>query len=127
MPITRHIVPAVALAAMTAACSSPFGDDWVVEPIHVDRVEVSHIDTIPPQAAAHVVGVIGDSCATVHSVRQERVGNVAMVTIYRQRPLVAVCAQLALPYDDVIRLDGVFPAGDYVVRVNGVERAFSVP
>jgi hypothetical protein len=40
---------------------------------------------------------------------------------------VAVCAQIALPYDDSIRLDGVFPSGSYVARVNGVERAFSVP
>ena len=114
-------------AALQAACSSPFSDEWVVEPIHVDRVEVSLIETIPRQAAARVSGVLGNSCASFHSVRQERVGNVAMVTIYRQRPFLAVCAELALPYEDTIRLDGVFPAGSYVARVNGVDRAFSVP
>jgi hypothetical protein len=114
-------------SALQAACSSPFSDEWVVEPIHVNRVEVSLIETVPRQAAARVTGVLGNSCATFHSVRQERAGNVAVVTIYRQRPFLAVCAELALPYEDTIRLDGVFPAGSYVARVNGVERAFTVP
>jgi hypothetical protein len=114
-------------ASLGAACSSPFGSDLVVEPILVDEVQVRLVQTVPPQAEAHVVGVLGDACATLHSVRQARSGNEVTVTILRQRPLVAVCAQIALPYDDVIRLDGVFPAGDYLVRVNGVERAFSVP
>ena len=99
----------------------------MIEPIQVDRVEVRLIETVPPQAAAHVVGVLGDGCATFHSVRQARSGNEVTVTVLRQRPLVAVCAQIALPYDDVIRLDGVYPTGPYVVRVNGVERAFTVP
>jgi hypothetical protein len=115
------------MAAALAACSSPFGDDLVVEPIQVETVEVRLIQTVPVQAAAHVVGVLGDACATLHSVRQARSGNEVTVTILRQRPLVAVCALIALLYDDSIRLDGVFPSGSYVARVNGVERAFSVP
>lgn len=114
-------------AALSAACSRPFEVELVVEPIQVDRVDVSLIATVPPQASAHVVGVLGDGCATLHSVRQSRSGNAVTVTIFRQRPLVAVCIQIAIRYDDVIRLDGVFPAGDYVVRVNGVERTFAVP
>jgi hypothetical protein len=127
MPRRPRAAAIVLGAVLAASCSQPFSDEWVVEPIHVDRVEVSLIETVPKQAAARVVGVIGDSCATLHSVRQERAENVVTVTIYRQRPLLAVCAEIALPYDDVIRLDGVFPAGSYVVRVNGVERAFTVP
>jgi len=123
---TRALAVTLALAC-AAGCSNPLGEHWVVEPIHVDRVEVSLIETVPTQAAVRVTGVIGDSCAVVHSVRQERTANEVTVTIYRRRPLVAVCAQLALPYNDVIRLDGVFPPGSYVVRVNGVERAFTVP
>jgi hypothetical protein len=127
MSMHRRFVLAAGLAAvLSAACSRPFDADFVFEPIHVDRVDVSLIETVPPQAAAHVVGVVGDSCATVHSVRQARTGDLVTVTILRQRPLVAVCAQIALPYDDVIRLDGVFPPGSYLVRVNGVERAFTV-
>ena len=125
--IRRRCVLAAGLgAALFAACSRPFDPDLVVEPIHVERVDMSLIATVPPQAAAHVVGVVGYGCATLHSVRQTRSGNAVTVTILRQRPLVAVCTQIALPYDDVIRLDGVFPAGSYVVRVNGVERTFTV-
>ena len=121
----RFVLAAGLGAALFAACSRPFDADLVVEPIQVDRVDVRFIETVPPQASAHVVGVVGDGCASVHSVRQTRSGSAVTVTILRQRPLVAVCAQIALIYDDVIRLDGVFPAGEYVVRVNGVERAFT--
>lgn len=124
---TRRFVLAAGIGSVLLACSGPSDVDLVVEPIQVDQVDVSLIQTVPPQASAHVVGVLGDGCATFHSVRQARAGNEVTVTILRQRPRVAVCIQIALPYDDVIRLDGVFPAGDYVVRVNGVERAFTVP
>ena len=127
MPGRPSLAATVLGALLAAGCSQPFSDEWVVEPIHVDRVEVSLIETVPKQAAVRVVGVIGDSCATLHSVRQDRAENAVTVTISRQRPLLAVCAEIAIPYDDVIRLDGVVPPGAYVVRVNGVERAFTVP
>ena len=128
LPSCRQMVIAACIATgSSVACTRPFDADLVVEPIQVDRVDVRLLATVPPQASAHVVGVIGDGCATIHSVRQVRAGNAVTVTILRQRPRVAVCIQIALRYDDVIRLDGVFPSGDYVVRVNGIERAFAVP
>lgn len=112
-------------AGVGAACSNPAGPDIVVEPIQVDRVDVRILESSPPQAAAHVVGVIGDGCATLQSVRQARSGNTVTVTILRQRPRVAVCIQIALLYDAVIPLEGQFPPGTYLLRVNGVERTFT--
>ena len=47
------------------------------------------------------------------------------VTILRERPREAVCTQIAKLYDDVIRLEGQFPPGDYLLRVNSVEKTFS--
>ena len=108
-----------------AACSNPASPDVVVEPIQVDRVDVLILESSPPQASAHVLGVVGDGCASLHSVRQERSGNTVTVTILRQRPRMAVCTQIALLYDEVIPLDGQYPPGAYVVRVNGVERTFA--
>ena len=112
-------------AALGAACSNPAGPDVVVEPIQVDRVDVLVLESFPPQASAHVVGVVGDGCASLHSVRQARSGNAVTVTILRQRPRTAVCTQIALLYDEVIPLDGQYPPGDYVVRVNDVQRTFT--
>jgi hypothetical protein len=74
--------------------------------------------------SAHVRGVIGDGCSSLHSVEQERTGNAVVVTILRQRPANAICTQIARLYDDTIRLDGAFPPGTYVVRVNGTETSF---
>jgi hypothetical protein len=71
-----------------------------------------------------VRGVIGDACSSLHSVEQERTGNTVVVTILRQRPANAICTQIARLYDDTIRLDGAFPPGAYVVRVNGTETSF---
>jgi hypothetical protein len=108
----------------SAACQSPT-DALLVEPIHVESVDVVVLRSLPAQAVAHVRGVVGDGCSTVRSVEQQRSGNVVTITILRQRPAQAVCTQIALLYDEEIRLDGSFPAGTYVVRVNGVERTFT--
>jgi len=119
-------VVAIGLAAMLAACSSPASPDIVVEPIHIDRVDVLIMQSLPPQAAAHVTGVVGDGCASLHSLRQVRSGDTVTVTILRQRPRVAVCTQIALLYDESIHLDGQYPTGTYILRVNDVERIFTI-
>jgi hypothetical protein len=111
-------------ALLPLACQSPSGT-LLVEPIHVDSVEIVVQRSLPAQAVAHVRGVIGDGCSTLHSVRQNVSGNTIEVMILRQRPAGAICTQEAILYEDDIRLEGSFPPGTYVVRVNGVERTFT--
>jgi hypothetical protein len=38
-----------------------------------------------------------------------------------------VCTQLARLYDERLPLEGSFPPGDYVLRVNDFVRSFSSP
>lgn len=114
------------LAGLGAGCSSPASPDLVVEPIHIDRVDVVIMQSFPAQAAAHVTGVVGDGCASLHSMRQVRSGKTVTVTILRQRPRVAVCTQIAVLYDESIHLDGQYPPGTYTLRVNDVERNFTI-
>ncbi len=125
---SRHLVVlAIGLAAfLGASCSNPASPDIVVQPIQIDRVDVLILKSFPPQAAAHVTGVVGDGCSSLHSVRQVRSGNTVTLTILRQRPRVAVCTQIALLYDESIRLDGQYPPGTYILRVNDVERTFTI-
>jgi hypothetical protein len=110
-----------------AACdrSSPASSDLLIDPIQVDSVDVLVQESSPPQASAHVRGVIGDGCSSLHSVEQERSGTTVVLTILRQRPANAMCIQIARLYDDTIRLEGTFPPGRYVLRVNGVETPFT--
>lgn len=113
----------VAFGAFQAAtCSgrpSPAGaDDLLVEPIAIESVEVSVLESFPPQAVAHVRGVLGDGCSELHSVRQERTDHAVTVTILRERPRDAICIQIARMYDESIRLEGTYPSGEYVLHVN---------
>jgi hypothetical protein len=116
---------AAPLALWACGRSSPVSSDLVIDPIPVESVEVLVQETSPPQASAHVRGVIGDGCSSLHSVDQQRTGNTVVLTILRQRPANAICIQIARLYDDTIRLEGTYPAGKYVVRVNGTETSFT--
>jgi len=115
------------LGALAAGChSSPAAPEKppavTIRPIHVDSVEV--LLQGPP--AAHVQGVIGDGCTRISGVVQERGGRTIDITILAERPTDAVCIQIARLYDETLPLPGDFPPGAYVLRVNGVERAFTV-
>lgn len=121
-----RLIPIVLGAPLMLGCgASPTASDVVTEPIQIDRVDVLILESSPPQVTVRVEGVLGDGCATLHSVGQQRSGNTVTVTILRERPREAVCTQIAKLYDDVIRLEGQFPPGDYLLRVNSVEKTFS--
>ena len=116
----------VALALLVLGCASDTtSPDLVAEPIQIERVDVMILESAPPQVTARVQGVLGDGCAVLHSVAQQRSGNTITVTILRERPKDAICIQIAKLYDEVIRLEGQFPPGDYVLRVNALEKGFS--
>lgn len=108
------------------ACSNPAGPDALVEAIQIDRVEVRILEGLPPLAMAHVEGVLGDGCSELHSQTQARTGNAVTITILRQRPRAALCTQIAKLYSADIPLQGQYPPGRYVLRVNGFEKTFSV-
>ena len=118
-------MPLLLVAAGALSCGGPAGDDLSVEPISIESVEVLVLKSLPPQASAHVKGAVGDGCSELHSTSQTRSGSTVTITILRQRPRDAICTQIARLYDEVIQLEGTYPAGSYVVRVNGVERTFT--
>jgi hypothetical protein len=121
---TRVIVLG-AVAAAGTACSSPAPTPpprIIARPIQVDSVEVA---LAPP--SAHVRGVIGDGCTELGGVSIARSENSVTVTIFSTRPEGAICIQIAKLYDAVLVLPGDYPPGQYVLRVNSVEKTFSVP
>jgi hypothetical protein len=121
----RFLAALVTLAAITAlACSNPTELDVIIGQVQIERVDVRVLDSSPPQAVAHVKGVLGDGCTELHSLDQERSGNVVVVTIRNQRPRDAICTMIAKVYEADIPLQGTYPRGEYVVKVNGVERVF---
>ena len=118
----------ISLGAVTVlACSSnPAGPDLLVDEIQIDSVEVRIVETPPPYAVAHVRGILGDGCSELRSQSQTRLGNLVIVTILRERPRDAICTQIAKLYEADIPLQGQYPPGQYLLRVNGVEKAFTM-
>ena len=97
-----------------------------IAPIQIDQVEIRLAESFPVQVFAHVRGIIGDGCSSVLPVTQQRDGNTITLSINRQRPADAICTQIAKLYEENIRLEGDFPAGEYVLKVNDVTQPFTV-
>ena len=125
----RHAKAAAAIALGLAAggCSSAVAPNPLPElqimPIHINRVDVQILESFPPRVTAHVEGVF-DGCAELNSERQVRFGNTVTITILSQRPRKAICGQTAKFYRKDIPLEGTFPPGDWLLRVNGVDYTF---
>ena len=111
-------------AVAAAGCTSPTDPDLVIGQIQIERVDVRILESFPPQAVAHVEGVLGDGCTEFHSIEQRRSGNTVTLTILNTRPREAICTMIAKLYKADIPLEGNYPPGQYVVRVNGVETSF---
>ena len=126
-PTFRSLNGLLGAAVVAFGCSgNPTApSDLMIDPIPIERVDVRVLESSPPQAVAHVEGILGDGCSTLHSQTQARMGNLVMVTILRERPRDAVCSQIARLYDTDIPLQGAYPAGRYLLRVNDVEKTFT--
>ena len=112
--------------------NAPEPDPALVDPmleikeIQIDAVGVLIKESAPPQVAIDVKGILGDGCAALHEVKQQREGNTITVSITATRPKDATCTMIAKVYDEMINLDGDFGPGEYTVIVNGVEQTFKI-
>ena len=117
----------IAAVAAAVACgdraTAPTTPKTVARPIQVDSVEV-----VLAPLSAHVRGVIGDGCTDLSGVSIQRSSdNTVNITIWSTRPQDAICSQIAKLYDATLALPGDFPSGPYLLRVNGVEKTFTIP
>jgi hypothetical protein len=58
----------VLTAGLTLACSNPSSPSVAIGEIQIESVDVRVIESSPPQAAAHVRGILGDGCSEFHSL-----------------------------------------------------------
>ena len=128
--MSRRLNVALAAAGLSVltglgCANTPTSPDLIVDPIQIEKVEVRVMESSPPQAAAHVEGILGDGCSELHSQAQTRSGSTVTITLLRERPRDAVCSQIAKLYVADIPLEGQYPPGRYVVRVNDVVKDFT--
>jgi hypothetical protein len=132
---TPRLLSAAAVLGLAAVgCSSPspaqpepVAPDFQVSPLGVSRVAVEVSPDARPHVVAHVFGAFPDSCGSINSTRQIRYQNIVTATVLGQRPTHGICAAVITPVQVDLVLEGMFFSGDYVVTVNGVTAAFSVP
>lgn len=127
----RLAVPS-ALVLFFAACGQPGAPSaspsptMIVGRIQIDSVAVRLAQSFPVQAFVRVKGVVGDGCSSLLPIEQSRAGNVITLEIKRQRPRDAICTQIAILFDQEIRLEGEFRTGEYTLYVNGIAQSFRV-
>lgn len=111
------------LSACTSATPAPQGR---TEPVAVDSVTIEVAESFPVQPAARIQGVLGNGCMSLGEITQTRNGNEIEITVMANHSGAEVCTMIAQMLDERVPLEGEFPAGEYVVRVNGVEARFTV-
>ena len=115
---------AVILAAGLTSCDSASAPSLVPGTLPIESVEVVVLESFPYQLRAQVRGYLPDGCTRLDQVRQSREGNVITVTITTLRERDAICILSIEIVERNIALEGSYLPGDYVLRVNDVERRF---
>ena len=93
----------------------------------VSQVDVIIQESFPPQITAKVDGWLPDGCSEVGDITQQRTGRTIDVTITIRRLTTGACIAIAPQVSRSIRLNGSFAeSGAYTVRVNGVEKSFTL-
>jgi hypothetical protein len=118
---------ALVAAAPLLACES-FTAAEEDERLMVESVEVRVLESQPVQVNALVKGRLRDECEMLGETTQSRSGSVITVAIatFRDNVTERPCIQEKATVEQDVRLEGSFPSGTYVVRVNGVEQTFRV-
>jgi hypothetical protein len=119
----------ILVALVLAACGTTGGTGGTggqTGTMQVDSVEVRIAESYPVQVFANIKGTLGDGCTSLGETRQSRNGSTIEVTITTNHSGADACTQIAQLVDQDIQLEGEFPAGTYTVRVNGVEKQFTV-
>jgi hypothetical protein len=102
-------------------------DQTVPSLLTVSKVDVIIMESFPPQITAKVEGWLPDGCSEVGDITQQREGFTIDVTITIRRLSAGACIAIAPQVTRSLRLNGSFAeSGAYRVRVNGVEKSFTL-
>lgn len=127
-PSASTTIPAATAQPTTPAVTTPTGDMSAMEIklMPIESVAVNIMESSPVQVMAEISGTLRDGCTEFKDATQTRNGNTITITVNTTRPKDMMCTQDLRFYSTSVKLDGAFPAGEYVVKVNDVEQPFSV-
>lgn len=121
-----RLIPLLLIALLAACAAQPAQPAGRSFPAQISGVEVEIAESLPVQVFARIQGDIGDGCHSLGAITQSRQGNAIDVTVTINHSGAEMCTMQMQMLDQRVQLEGDFPAGEYVVRVNGVEQAFTV-
>lgn len=73
-----------------------------------------------------VKGAFPDACMELHTIGQERTGNIINATLEMRRPQGAICASVRRPYRFYVALEGRYGLGNYTLKLNGEPILFQI-
>lgn len=73
-----------------------------------------------------VKGAFPDACMELHTIGQERTGNIINATLEMRRPQGAICASVRRPYRFYVALEGRYGLGNYTLKLNGEAILFQI-
>lgn len=73
-----------------------------------------------------VKGAMPDACTELHRVKQERAGHIILMTLETRRPQGGICASVRRPYRFYVMLEGMYPPGNYTLKINDEPYPFEV-
>jgi hypothetical protein len=106
------------LGVSEQAAPPPTSEPTFHSPTIIDNVQGVVLTSFPAQIVLQIDGSQPDGCEYPVIVEQTREGNTVTVEIYRDMPVAAACPMMVVPYNDSIKLDGVFEPGTYTIHVN---------
>ena len=133
--MTKLIIPCVlVLALMTSILAGCCGEkttptavdgEVITGEATVESIEILLLESFPIQVNVVALGNLPDNCTEISEITKDRDNNTFRVTIITSRPMDKVCAEVLVPFKEVIPLDVMgLPAGVYTVNVNGVRDTF---
>jgi len=94
--------------------------------LNVVAVEVAVLESFPPQVHAHITGEVPNVCTVVDGIQQRREERTIALTITTCTMGEVCILLLPPPVELTVPLDGPFESGEYLLRVNGIERPFRI-
>ena len=99
-------------------------DTVIVRPALFDTGSPAQGQTVDVEVL--VKGAFPDACMELHTIGQERTGNIINAALEMRRPQGAICASVRRPYRFYVMLEGRYSLGNYTLKLNDQAISFQV-
>jgi hypothetical protein len=94
---------------------------------NISKIQLIRQEGFPVQISVKINGVLPDTCTTFKNIDQRRKDYLFTINLVTQRSTTETCNSSEAPFELEVplELEGI-PAGEYKVKVNGVEDKFKL-